>query len=330
MPTEKQIENAKVRAKMNQALRDYFVSENYLEVETPNLIPIPGMEPHINPFETKFIPETGIGKQLCMYLHTSPEYAMKRLLSKYKQNIFQICKTYRNGEISKTHNPEFTMLEFYRPFVNYEGIMAHTEAALSHVESAINKTSNTFQKTPYERISVRDAVLLHAGIDIQIHNTFESLLKQAKEMSVFVSPEAKTFDDVFFHIFLERVEHKLGFNRPTFLIEYPSSQASLARLKPGDSTVAERVELYVNGIELGNGFSELVDAVEQRKRLTEEQAYRKSLGKPVFPLDEKFLESLKEMPESAGIAIGLDRVLMLLTGATEISDVLLFPAGGFV
>jgi elongation factor P--(R)-beta-lysine ligase len=329
MPTEKQMASALVRAQMNHALREYFATEHYLEVETPNLILRPGLEPHIDPFATQFVPQTGLGQTHWLYLHTSPEYAMKRLLSQYKQNIFQICKTYRNGEITGTHNPEFTMLEFYRAQSDYHGIMAHTEAALSYVESKTNKTSHTFQKTPYERISVRDAVLKYANIDIQKHDSFESLRLEAKRMSVFVSPEAKTFDEVFFHIFLERVEPHLGHERPTFLIEYPASQASLSRLKPNDSTVAERVELYVRGLELANGFSELTDEAEQRKRLTEEQAYRRAAGRPVFELDEPFLQALKAMPPAAGIAVGLDRVLMVLTGASEITEVLLFPASGY-
>jgi lysyl-tRNA synthetase class 2 len=155
------------------------------------------------------------------------------------------------------------------------------------------------------------------------------LRRAAKDIGVHVG-ESTSFDDVFFHIFLERVERQLGFGRPTFLIEYPASMASLSRLKPGDPRVAERVELYADGVELANGFSELIDEAEQRKRLVEEQQLRRSLGRPVFELDERFLSALPKMPPSGGIAVGLDRVLMLLLGAKEIADVLLFPARDFV
>jgi elongation factor P--(R)-beta-lysine ligase len=142
--------------------------------------------------------------------------------------------------------------------------------------------------------------------------------------------DAESFDDVFFHLFLQKVERGLGHERPTFLIEYPASMASLSRLKPGDPSVAERVELYAKGLELANGFSELTDAVEQRARLGEEQELRRALSRPVYPLDERFLQAVGRMPPSAGIAVGLDRILMLLMGVSSITDVLFFPAHEFV
>ncbi len=314
------------------ALRAYFGSIGYLEVETPNLVPTPGLEPHIDPFEAHFIPQTGVGTRRSLWLHTSPEYAMKRLLADGGPPIFQLCKTYRNGEISGTHNPEFTMLEFYRPHADYHAIMDDLEGALSALplpRGGEGRGEGVFSNRPWERLTVRDAVLRHTGIDLFVHSTGESLRKAAIEIGVHVG-SSTDFDDVFFHVFLERVERKLGVGRPTFLIEYPASMASLSRLKPGDPRVAERVELYAEGIELANGFSELTDPVEQRKRLMEEQALRRSLGRPVFELDERFLEALPKLPPSGGIAVGLDRVLMLLMGAKEISDVLLFPAKDFV
>jgi lysyl-tRNA synthetase class 2 len=314
-------------------LRAWFGAAGYLEVETPTLVPTPGLEPHIDPFEARFLPQTGVGKARSLWLHTSPEYAMKRLLADGGPPLFQICKTYRNGEVSGTHNPEFTMLEFYRPNADYHAIMNDLENALSALplpaERGEGRGEGLFSPVPYERLTVRDAVLRHTGIDLHVHTDGAALKKAAKDIGVHTG-ESIEFDDVFFHIFLERVERKLGIGRPTFLIEYPASMASLARLKPGDPRVAERVELYADGIELANGFSELIDAVEQRKRLTEEQALRRTLGRPAFELDERFLEALPKLPPSGGIAVGLDRVLMLLLGAQEISDVLLFPAKDFV
>jgi lysyl-tRNA synthetase class 2 len=329
MPTPTQWRAARARMQMYQALRSFFAGEQYLEVETPTLVGTPGLEPHIDPFEAPFIPQTGVGARKSLWLHTSPEYAMKRLLADGSPPLFQICKTYRNGEVSGTHNPEFTMLEFYRPHADYHAIMNDLEGALAAVERAIAPARGLFTQLPFERLTVRDAVLRHTGIDLFAHADGASLREAALEIGVHVG-SSTSFDDVFFHLFLERVERKLGFGRPTFLIEYPASMASLSRLKPGDARVAERVELYADGVELANGFSELIDEAEQRKRLIEEQDLRRSLGRPVFPLDEAFLAALPRMPPSGGIAVGLDRVLMLLMGVREISEVLLFPARDLV
>jgi lysyl-tRNA synthetase class 2 len=186
-----------------------------------------------------------------------------------------------------------------------------------------------FCRTPWERLTVRDAFVRYAELDLREHPDGPSL-KRAADARGYYTGTSTSFDDVFFHVFLEKVERQLGQDRPTFLLEYPASMASLARLKPDDPTVAERVELYANGMELANGFSELTDASEQRRRLVEEQALRRSLGRPVFDLDERFLEAVGRMPPSGGIAVGLDRVLMLMLEMTQIADVVLFPAKDFV
>ncbi|MBL8916211.1 MAG: EF-P lysine aminoacylase GenX [Archangium sp.] len=331
MPSVGQWRAARARMQMYSALRVHFGALGYLEVETPTLIATPGLEPHIDPFEAPFIPQTGVGKRRSLWLHTSPEYAMKRLLADPGcPPIFQICKTYRNGEISGTHNPEFTMLEFYRPHADYSAIMNDLEGALAAVERAVAPERGLFTRTPFERLSVAEAVKRHTGIDLFAHADGASLKKAAEVIGVHIGPTSTSFDDVFFHVFLERVERKLGTGTPAFLHEYPASMASLARLKPSDPRVAERVELYADGVELANGFSELIDATEQRKRLIEEQELRRSLGRPVFDLDERFLAALPKMPPSGGIAVGLDRVLMLLLQASAIEDVLLFPAREFV
>lgn len=334
MPNLSQWRAARGRQALYSALRRFFTAEGYLEVETPLLIPTPGMEPHINAFEAGFIPETGVGTARPLYLHTSPEYAMKRLLADGAGPLFQLCKVFRNGEVSETHNPEFTMLEFYRPNADYHAIMADLEGALAEAgrhatEGEPGADPAFFTRTPYERITVRDAVLRATGVDIRVHADGPSLKRAAEAIGVWTG-ESVSFDDVFFHLFLERVERGLGHDRPTFLIEYPASMAALSRLKPGDSAVAERVELYAKGLELANGFSELTDAVEQRTRLLEEQDLRRKLGRSVYPLDERFLDAVGRMPPSAGIAVGLDRILMLLLGVQRITDVLLFPAHEFV
>lgn len=334
MPNLSRWRAARGRQALYSALRRFFTGRDYLEVETPLLVPAPGMEPHINAFEARFIPETDVGRPGTLYLHTSPEYAMKRLLAEGAGPLFQICKVFRNGEVSPTHNPEFTMLEFYRPGSDYHGIMEDLEGALaeagrSATEGEPGADPAFFTRTPYERLTVRDAVLKATGVDIRVHSDGPSLKRAAEAVGVRTG-DSESFDDVFFHLFLEKVERGLGFERPTFLIEYPASMAALSRLKPGDPAVAERVELYAKGLELANGFSELTDPVEQRARLVEEQELRRRLGRSVYPLDERFLDAVGRMPPSAGIAVGLDRILMLLLGVQRISDVLLFPAHEFV
>jgi len=303
MPTATQWSAARARARLYAALRGWFEREGFLEVETPAMVPLPGLEPHIDPF--------AVGKR---YLHTSPEYAMKRLLADADcPPIFQLCRVFRDEPPSSTHNPEFTMLELYRPGAGYEQIMRDTEGALMAV-------GGPFATGPFERLTVRDALLRHAGVDWKKHADAAAFARAAG-----VRARADdTWDDVFFRIFLDHVERKLLM--PTFITEYPASMASLARVK-GD--VAERVELYACGVELANGFSELNDAAEQRRRFEYEQRQRREAGRPVFAIDEKFLAAVGRMPECSGIAIGVDRVLMLLTGAASIADVLLFPAKDF-
>lgn len=328
MPDASQWAAARARQSLLAAWRRFFLGEGYLEVETPLLVPAPGMEPHITAFEVPFVPEMEIGARRTLYLHTSPEYAMKRLLAEGSGPLFQLCKVFRNGEVSRTHNPEFTLLEFYRPDADYQAIMADLEAVLAAGETALEREAQ-FSRRPYERLSVRDALLRHAGIDLKRCPDATTLRAAAAETGVRTGP-TDSFDDIFFRIFLQKVEPRLGHERPTFLIEYPASMASLARLKPGDPSVAERFELYVDGLELANGFSELTDATEQRARLLEEQSWRQSHGRTAYPLDEAFLAALGEMPPSGGVALGVDRVLMVLLGLERIEDVLLFPAHRFL
>lgn len=328
MPNPIQWRSAAGRQALHGALRRFFTQLGYLEVDTPLLVPAPGMEPHITAFEVPFLPETDVGQRRTLYLHTSPEYAMKRLLAGGAGPLFQICKVFRNGEVSRTHNPEFTLLEFYRPRVDYHAIMADLEGALAEADRAVGG-EGFFSRTPYERLPVRDAVLRATGVDLRACPDGASL-KRAAEAAGVRTGESTHFDDVFFHLFLQKVEGTLGWERPAYLTEYPASMASLARLKPGDPTVAERTELYAKGLELANGFSELTDPVEQRARLVEEREFRRRAGRAVYPLDERFLDAVGRMPPSAGIAVGLDRILMLLLGVESIADVLLFPAHEFV
>ena len=328
MPNPSQWAASRARQVLLRTIRARLEVVGYQEVETPLLVPAPGMEPHIRAFEVPFVPETDLGRERTLYLHTSPEYAMKRLLSDGSGPIFQICKVFRNGEVSPTHNPEFTMLELYRPHADYRAIMDDLESVLAAAADAQSR-ANPFRRRPYERVTVREALRRETGIDLREAHDAPTLADAANRVGVRTEP-GDGFDEVFFRLFLERVEPRLGRDRPAFLIDYPASMAALARLSPRDPSVAERFELYADGLELANGFSELTDAAEQRRRLEEERAFRVARGRPAYPLDEKFLEAVERMPPSGGVALGLDRVLMLLLGAGRIEDVLLFPAHGFV
>jgi lysyl-tRNA synthetase class 2 len=253
---------------------------------------------------------------------------MKRLLADGSGPIFQICKVFRNGEVSRHHNPEFTLLELYRPQADYRAVMADLEDVLAAAAEAL-AAPEPFGRRPYQRLTVRDALFQETGIDLRSVRDGPGLAAAAAGIGVHASA-SDGFDDVFFRIFLEKVEPRLGLERPCYLVDYPASMAALSRLKREDPSVAERFELYARGMELANGFSELTDAAEQRRRLEEERAWRVAQGRPAYPLDERFLEAVGRMPPSGGVAVGLDRVLMLLLGATSIDQVLLFPAREFV
>jgi lysyl-tRNA synthetase class 2 len=330
-------EAARARARLAAAVRELLGARGYEEVETPCLVPAPGMEPHIAAFEAPFVPEGG-GAPRPLWLHTSPEYAMKRLLADGFARTFQLARVFRNGEVSATHNPEFTMLELYRAGAGAEEVMADVEAVLAGAARAVAGGTRARWRgleldlaPPFERLTMRDAFLSRAGVDLgEVGDDVGRLRAAARAAGLDPGRETDSFDDLFFRIFLERVEPGLGAPRPVYLTEWPASMAALARVKPGDPRWAERFELFAGGLELANGFAELTDAAEQRRRLVEEQEQRRGLGRPVYPLDEPFLEAVGRMPEAGGVAIGFDRVLMLLAGAADIADVLLFPARDFL
>jgi len=325
MPNLRQWDSARARRVLCASLRARLGELGYEEVETPVLVPQPGMEPHLNAFEVDFASEMDSRPPSTLYLHTSPEYAMKRLLADGAGAIFQICKVFRNGELSDAHNPEFSMLEFYRSGADYHRIMEDLEQLLARAETALNGAAQCFRQVPYQRLAFRDALHDVAGIDLGRCLDVPALREQARRLATSISP-GSGFEDVVLQLFVQKVEQKLGWNRPTFLIEYPAPMASLARLKPEDPSVAERFELYVRGRELANGFSELTDADEQRRRLLQEQSQRRLAGRPAYSLDERFLDAVSRLPPCAGVAVGLDRVLMTLLQVDRIQDVLLFPA----
>ncbi|MBD3270219.1 EF-P lysine aminoacylase GenX [Candidatus Peregrinibacteria bacterium] len=294
------------RQKLYEAVRKFFKNESYIEVETPELVKLPGMEPYLDVFKTRFEANFALDKKVeeDMYLITSPEYAMKKLLVGGLEKIFQITKAFRNKEaFSSTHNPEFSILEWYRAYADYQQMMDETEALVKTVakEFKIDKYD-----VEWERISVADAFQKYAGYS-----------KSEFEKKMFN-------DDWFFDVFMNKIEPILGKERPQFVFDYPITQAALAKAR--DGKYAERFELYIDGLELCNGFSELNEACEQLKRLNEEKALREKLSKNVYSVDKSFVEALKfGMPPATGNALGLDRLLMIIGEASNIEQVLTFP-----
>jgi elongation factor P--(R)-beta-lysine ligase len=287
-----------VRAKAIQAIRLFFIERDYLEVDTPHLIPAPAPEVHIEAMSAGGA-----------FLHTSPELCMKRLLAAGYSKIFQICKCFRQGERGGTHLPEFTMLEWYRTGTDYSGLMDECEEMILYVTNTvglgkeIRYQDNLIDlERPWERISVNEAFDQYASLSV------EDAIRL----------------DCFDQLMVEKIEPRLGSPKPTFLYDYPASLAALARIKEGNPRVAERFELYIAGIELANAFSELTDATEQELRFQKERQRREQLGKTVYPLPEKFLRALPSMPESAGIAFGIDRLVMLFCNQTTIDSVVAF------
>ncbi|MHB1015638.1 MAG: EF-P lysine aminoacylase EpmA [Desulfurivibrionaceae bacterium] len=291
-----------LRAVLIQALRSFFIDRGYLEVETPVRIPAPAPEAHI-------VPLTSEG----WFLQTSPELCMKRLLAAGIPRIFQLCKCFRKGERGDRHLPEFTMLEWYAAKSDYRDLMAECEALLRYLAGAMGKAGvlewqgRRIDLGPeWERITVAEAFQRYAPC------TVEEALAQDK------------FDEML----VEYVEPHLGMATPTFLCDYPAALGALARLSPTEPTVAERFELYVAGLELANGFSELVDPVEQRTRFLAEQEGIRLQGRDPGPLPESFLAELGAMPSAAGIALGVDRLVMLFVGAERIDQVVAFTPEG--
>jgi lysyl-tRNA synthetase class 2 len=337
--TDRQRRNARARARLSATVRETLGALGYEEVETPCLVPAPGMEPHIQAFEAPFVPEGG-GAPRPLFLHTSPEYAMKRLLAGGLPRIFQLARVFRNGEVSRTHNPEFTMLELYRAGADYAGVMADLERLVEACARALSPDGSPRAarggraidlSVPFERLTVAEAFRRHAGIDLPAcGGDAGRLAEAARRAGHDPGPPGEAFDDVFFRVMLDAVEPRIGGARPTYLVDWPAPMAALSRLRRDDPAVAERFELYAGGLELANGFTELTDAAEQRRRFLDEQELRRRLGHRVYPLDEAFLEALGRMPDAGGVAVGFDRLLMLLTGAEAIEDVLLFPARGFL
>ena len=328
-----------MRARALGAVRAYFAARDFTEVETPCLQVSPGMEPHIMALATELSGPFGQGRRR-LYLHTSPEFAMKKLLVAGIPRLFQIARVWRDGERSPIHHPEFTLLEWYRAPASYEDLMADCAGLLEAAASAAGvaevgrrgRRCNPFAAA--RRLTVAEAFASFCGIDLLATAPdpwapdAARLAAEARRIGVHVG-ERDSWEDVFHRLMLERVEPHLGEGAPAILCEYPLSLAALSRPSPRDPRVAERFELYVCGLELANAFGELTDAAEQRRRFEADQALKEGLYGVRYPVDEDFLAALEAgMPESAGAALGLDRLVMLLAGAETIEEVLWAPVAG--
>jgi lysyl-tRNA synthetase class 2 len=295
------------RAAIVAEIRAFFGEQGFVEVETPIRVPAPGVDAHVDAI-----------KSAGQFLITSPEFALKRLLVGGLPRVFELARVLRAEEQGTLHEPEFRLLEWYRAFAGYEDVIADTERLVARVARRARGRAELMTpdgrkldaRPPFSRISVREAFRRFAG--------------EPDAAALAAADEAR-----FFELLVGRVEPALAaFEQPVFLVEYPISQAALARPSPSDPSVAERFELYAGGVELSNGYGELTDPAEQARRFRAEKLARKATGRPTYPTDERFLAALREgMPPAGGNALGVDRLVMLATGAKSIAEVIALPAG---
>jgi len=323
------------RGRILGAVRGFFAAHGYVEVGTPALQVSPGLEPHLRAFKTPLHDPHDRAAQ--RYLHTSPEFAMKKLLVAGMPRIWQLAHVFRDGERSATHHPEFTMLEWYRLGATYRDLMDECTALIRTCQDAADAQAFTWRGhtadalRPWQRLSVAEAFEEHCSIDLlatapdPLAPDLERLAAAAAHLGIAPHP-GDDWEALYFRIFLERIEPVLGRGAPTILYNYPLSMAALSRRNPADPRLAERFEVYVCGLELANAFGELTDTVEQRRRFIADQAKKQTLYGETYPIDEDFLAALEHgLPECAGVALGFDRLVMLATGAEDIEDVLWAP-----
>ncbi|WP_225766261.1 EF-P lysine aminoacylase EpmA [Inquilinus sp. Marseille-Q2685] len=331
------------RARITAAVRQVFAERGFLEVDTPALQVSPGLEPHLVAFATELRgPHPDDAQRL--YLHTSPEFAMKKLLAAGLERIFQLSHVFRNAERSATHHPEFSMIEWYRAGEGYRTLIDDCRALFQAAARAAGRDRLSWRGqecdpfAEWRVLTVQEAFLEFTGIDLLATapdplNPDLTLLNAATTAIGIPAREGDRWDDLFFRVFLERIEPRLGLGSPCVLTEYPVSMAALSRPNPADPRTAERFELYVAGLELANAFGELTDAAAQQARFEADMDLKQQLYGVRYPIDEDFLAALDPdrgggLPDCSGIALGFDRLVMLATGADHIDDVLWAPVIG--
>jgi lysyl-tRNA synthetase class 2 len=313
------------RARILREIRAFFDRRGFLEVETPRLVVSPGMEPHLHAFAVEGQPRR--------YLPTSPELHLKRLLAAGYERIYEMARVFRAEEHGKHHLSEFTLLEWYRAGVDLAALMDDCEGLLRHLAVAgASDLSELGVAEPFDRLTYREAGRRHTALDLADFLPAAGVagLHAAIAGRGIHTAADDDWDTLVTRLFIERVEPHLGRARPCFVTEYPATQAALARIRPEPGwPVAERFELYVAGVELANAFFELTDVDEQRRRFVAWQHERREHGHEVYPIDEAFMAALAAgLPESAGIALGVDRLVMLATGAPDVGSVVAFSSRG--
>lgn len=319
------------RMALIKAVRAYFDEQHFYEVETPALQLSPVMDTHIHAFKTELL-GVDLQHERDLYLHTSPEFAMKKLMVAGIDKLYQLCHVFRNGEGSRLHSPEFTMIEWYRAPGSYEDIMDDCIGLLRFCAEKLGIDSYSQNNThcdpfqDWQRLSVSEAFKHYAAINLaQYLDDRDGFQDAIAEQGIRVAADDR-WDDLFFRVMAEKIEPYLGREVPTILYDYPAAMASLSRKKPQDPRFAERFELYICGIELANAFSELTHAGEQRQRFQEDMALKNELYGKTYPLDEDFIAALEYgLPDSGGIALGIDRLAMLACGTDDIHNVLWAP-----
>lgn len=323
------------RGRIKARLRAWFEGQGFTEVECGALAASPGNEAHLHAFGTEML--TTDGESKTVYLHTSPEFAAKKLLAAGETKIFDFARVFRNRERGALHAPEFTMLEWYRAHESYDAVIADTLAIVRMAVDVTGIERLSFRdrvcdpRAEAERITVSEAFAQHAGIDLMatLSRTGKgdraALASAAEKAGITVTGD-DSWSDIFSKVLVARIEPELGNGRPTILYEYPRCEAALARASEADPRLAERFELYVCGVELANGFGELIDPFEQRRRFEAEMAEKERVYGERYPLDEDFLAALAQMPPASGVALGFDRLVMLATGSRNLDDVIWTPA----
>jgi len=309
-------------------IRDLFTVREFFELETPLLVPSPGMEVHLHGFRTNY--QDFQGQSHSYYLPTSPEFSLKKALGNGYQQVFEIARVFRNqGELGSLHHPEFNLLEWYRPG-SYEDIMADVEVLLHSLDQLdfLKESADFSWSSGVQRSSVQQCFQQYAQLDLTAGmQDLVSWRNQAAQVLQEQIPADDNFEDIFFRIWLKFIEPNLGLHRPEIVYDYPASMAALAQLKAPERQWAERFELYIKGIEIGNAFSELIDSDEQLQRFEAANHERDSLGYPPHPVDHDLVRAVGQMQATGGIAMGIERLLMVITGETDIRQCFFQPLG---
>jgi|SRR3989338_4359884 len=318
---QKNKESLELRFCIIRLIREWFWAAGFTEVETPLILRWPGQEPYLSPMKLMVHDERGTAYPA--YLHTSPEYTMKKMLAAGFDKIFSLGKVFRDHEsFGGTHNPEFTMIEWYRAHADFWKIMNDVEGLLQFIGQKLETRNLKRGRPNFRKVHLRDLWREHVGVNLDDYLDQPSMYRLC-QMSNVKCQMFESYEDLFFRIFLNKIEPKL--TAPTIIHHYPAPMAALAKLSEKEPGYAERFEVYVGGLELANCFTELTDADEQLRRLQADQAQRRAMGKEVFDIDMEFIEALRSLPPAAGIALGIDRLVQVILGCQNIDDVITLP-----